>query len=212
MVSVSNRWNHHLCSRSAYIVYLSGSPISWKTKKQDTVSSSSTETKYRAMAYTLKELKWIKPLLKTLGFDHQHPIELHCDSHATLHIDANPVFHERIKHIGSSQIVIKYATLWKTNWYNYNTFLQRTKSQIFSPKPFQDRRSNDSYISIFYFLDLLKYDLISYRKLLVYKYFFLLFKTTSHYNLFSVTMQGKSYIYIYIYTKKSKTLCLNFFK
>ncbi|XP_013729639.1 uncharacterized mitochondrial protein AtMg00810-like [Brassica napus] len=37
-------------SLSAYIVLLGGSPINWKTKKQDTVSMSSAEAEYRAMA------------------------------------------------------------------------------------------------------------------------------------------------------------------
>ncbi|KAL9299037.1 putative RNA-directed DNA polymerase [Arabidopsis thaliana] len=45
------------CSLSAYVLYLGDSPILWKTKKQDTVSSSSAEAEYRAMAYTLKEIK-----------------------------------------------------------------------------------------------------------------------------------------------------------
>ena len=51
------------------------------------------------MAYTLREIKWLKALLKTFGFDHSHLIPLHCDSQAALHIAANPVFHERTKHI-----------------------------------------------------------------------------------------------------------------
>ncbi|KAL9308835.1 putative RNA-directed DNA polymerase [Arabidopsis thaliana] len=44
-------------SLSVYVVYFGDSPISWKTKKQDTVSYSSAEAEYRAMAYTLKEIK-----------------------------------------------------------------------------------------------------------------------------------------------------------
>ncbi|KAG7640636.1 Integrase catalytic core [Arabidopsis suecica] len=87
------------CSLSAYVLYLGDSPISWKTKKQDTVSSSSAEAEYRAMAYTLKEIKWLKALMTTLGVDHTQPILLFCDSQATIHIAANPVFHERTKHI-----------------------------------------------------------------------------------------------------------------
>ncbi|XP_019091173.1 PREDICTED: uncharacterized protein LOC109128747 [Camelina sativa] len=88
-------------SLSAYIVYLGDSPISWKTKKQKTVSSSSAEAEYPAMAYTLKKVKWLKSLMRTLGVDHPHPINLHCDSEAAIYIAANPVFHERTKHIES---------------------------------------------------------------------------------------------------------------
>ena len=53
------------------------------------------------MAYTLKEIKWLKALLKDLGVVHSQPIPLHCDSQAAIHIAANPVFHERTKHIES---------------------------------------------------------------------------------------------------------------
>lgn len=63
------------------------------------MSCSSAEAEYRAIAHTLRELKWLKALLKTFGFLHSHPIPLHCDSQAAIHIAANPVFHERTKHI-----------------------------------------------------------------------------------------------------------------
>lgn len=45
---------------SGWIVQLGSSPISWKTKKQDTVFLSSTEAEYRAMTELLRELKWSK--------------------------------------------------------------------------------------------------------------------------------------------------------
>ena len=51
------------------------------------------------MAYTLREIKWLHALLKTFGFQNSRPTPLHCDSKAAIHIAANPVFHERTKHI-----------------------------------------------------------------------------------------------------------------
>ena len=41
----------------------------------------------------------MKGLLASLGVVHSGPMQLYCDSQATMHIAANPVFHERIKHI-----------------------------------------------------------------------------------------------------------------
>lgn len=38
------------CSLSAYVVLFGGCPISWKTKKQKTMSHSSAEAEYRAMS------------------------------------------------------------------------------------------------------------------------------------------------------------------
>lgn len=73
--------------------------MSWKTKKQHTVSRSSAEAEYRAMAMTLSELKWMKEILETFEVRQTRPMNLYCDSKAALHIAANPVFHERTKHI-----------------------------------------------------------------------------------------------------------------
>ena len=85
-------------SLSAFVVLLGDSPISWKTKKQDTVSHSSAEAEYRAMSDALKEVKWLRKML--YGFDiKQVPTRFFCDSKAAIHIATNPVFHERTKHV-----------------------------------------------------------------------------------------------------------------
>ena len=79
-------------SLSGYMVFLGRSPISWKTKKQPTVSRSFAEAKYRAMAVTTCELKRLKSLLSSLGILHPKPMKLYCNSQYALHIAQNPVF------------------------------------------------------------------------------------------------------------------------
>lgn len=86
-------------SLSVYMVLLGNSPVAWRTKKQDIVSHSSAEAEYNAMSDALKELKWLKRLLADFGVKHEQPIDLFCDSKSAIYIAANPVFHERIKHI-----------------------------------------------------------------------------------------------------------------
>jgi transposase InsO family protein len=86
-------------STLGFLVYLGSNPITWSAKKQPTVSRSSTESEYRALAIASAELCWIRTLLKDLGiFISQTPI-LWCDNVSALAIASNPVFHARTKHI-----------------------------------------------------------------------------------------------------------------
>lgn len=86
-------------SISAYIIFLGKSPVIWRAKKQDNVSLSSAEAEYRAMSETVKELKWLKELFDSFRMPSPTPMRLFCDSKSAIHIAANPVFHERTKHI-----------------------------------------------------------------------------------------------------------------
>ena len=51
------------------------------------------------MANTVCELQWVTYLLQDFGINVPKPIPLWCDNKSALHIAANPVYHERTKHI-----------------------------------------------------------------------------------------------------------------
>ena len=86
-------------SLTSYVLLLGSSPISWKSKKQSTISKSSSEAEYRAMAQAAAEVTWVVRLLDEMGAANLQPVTLHCDNQSAIHIGKNPVFHERTKHI-----------------------------------------------------------------------------------------------------------------
>ncbi|KAE8708351.1 Detected protein of unknown function [Hibiscus syriacus] len=86
-------------SVTGFCVKLGDSLLSWKSKKQNTIARSSAEVEYRSMAMTVAEIVWLTTLLNELGFNNTGPAKLMCDNKAALQIAANPVFHERTKHI-----------------------------------------------------------------------------------------------------------------
>ncbi|XP_071905821.1 uncharacterized mitochondrial protein AtMg00810-like [Coffea arabica] len=86
-------------SVTGWCMFLGTSLVSWKSKKQDRVSKSSTESEYRAMSSACSEIVWLRGLLGELGFPQKGSTPLHADNTSAIQIAANPVFHERTKHI-----------------------------------------------------------------------------------------------------------------
>lgn len=86
-------------SITGFSIYLGDSLISWRSKKQPTVSKSSAEAEYRAIAYTTCELQWLLYLLADLHIAHHSPAILYTDSKSAYCLAHNPVFHDKTKHI-----------------------------------------------------------------------------------------------------------------
>ncbi|XP_048431496.1 uncharacterized mitochondrial protein AtMg00810-like [Pyrus x bretschneideri] len=74
-------------STIGFVVFLGSNPVSWSSKKQHTVSWSSTETEYRAMAITTAEVMWIQQLLKDLHLSSSSTPLLHCDKAKHIEVD-----------------------------------------------------------------------------------------------------------------------------
>lgn len=110
-------------SVGAYLFLFAGGPISWSSKRQLTVSRSSTESEYKSLSNGAQESVHLSRLLNELplttdmlvplhcseqsvltdltaaSLPTQHDILLHCDNIGALKLAKNPVFHARTKHI-----------------------------------------------------------------------------------------------------------------
>ncbi|UYV80249.1 hypothetical protein LAZ67_18002148 [Cordylochernes scorpioides] len=84
-----------------FVFYLAGGPIAWESKKQQTVSLSSTESEYIALCEAGKEAVHIRMLLDELGFGEilEGPTVLRTDNQGARQLTRNPVYHARTKHI-----------------------------------------------------------------------------------------------------------------
>lgn len=90
------RSNRH--STLGYCVGFGSSPVSWRSKKSDTVALSSTEAEYYAGVEVAKEVKWLKELLQELQ-QPLTPTTVWCDNQSAIAMTNHPVFHARSKHI-----------------------------------------------------------------------------------------------------------------
>jgi histone deacetylase 1/2 len=86
-------------STSGYAVFLGDSLVSWSSKRQPTVSRSSAEAEYHAVANVVAECCWLRQLLSELRVAVPKATVVYCDNISYVYMAANPVHHRRTKHI-----------------------------------------------------------------------------------------------------------------
>lgn len=84
---------------TGFYMFLGDALVSWKSKKQGTMSKSSSETKYQAMILYACEVQCLVFLLDALEVKMDGHVVLFSDSKFAIAIAKNPVLHEHTKHI-----------------------------------------------------------------------------------------------------------------
>lgn len=112
-------------SIGAYLFQFAGATVTWSSKRQSTVSQSTTEAEYRALSDGTREGVFLRRLLMELKFIPEPSValncqdqvvlsnlstatqptqqdihlNLHCDNQGSINLARNPIFHSRTKHI-----------------------------------------------------------------------------------------------------------------
>ena len=86
-------------SISGYCFFFLNSLVSWSSRKQQTVSTSSTESEYYALTNTIKEAIWTKLFLSLTSLPSPTPFPILCDNQSTCTIANTDSISSRTKHI-----------------------------------------------------------------------------------------------------------------
>ncbi|GJZ24801.1 hypothetical protein Tco_0562260, partial [Tanacetum coccineum] len=82
-------WINHVkdsSSTSGWVFLLGGGAMSWASKKQTCITSSTMESEFVALTSVGKEVEWLRNLIHEISILPKPitPISIHCDSAATL--------------------------------------------------------------------------------------------------------------------------------
>ena len=86
-------------STSGYVILIAGAAVSWASRRQPTVASSTTEAEYMAVSEVIKQVIWTRRLVGDLGFKIDEATVIQCDNRGAVFLCANATDHKRMKHI-----------------------------------------------------------------------------------------------------------------
>eukprot|EP00963_Diacronema_lutheri_P007771 scaffold671_cov394-Pavlova_lutheri.AAC.1 len=93
----SNKENRR--SRTGYAIMTMGALVSWQSKLQTTIATSTTEAEYQAASATIKETLWIRNLVKQLLEPTAVKVTIFIDNQSALRLLKNPQSVTQAKHI-----------------------------------------------------------------------------------------------------------------
>ncbi|KAJ9544841.1 hypothetical protein OSB04_024548 [Centaurea solstitialis] len=126
-------------STSGHVQFLGDKLVSWGSKKQHCVSTSTAEAEYIAAASCCSQVLWMRTQLRDYGYNFNH-IPIYCDSKSAIAITCNPVQHTRTKHIDIRYHFIKdHVERGTIELYFVNTEYQL--ADLFT-KPLDEKRFN----------------------------------------------------------------------
>ena len=94
-------------STTGYCTMLGGKLVTWRSKKQNVMSKSSTEAEFCTMSSGIDEVIWIRGILQELRISYEEPIRVLCDNRSPIHNAHDHVYHDQIIHVNIHRFYIK---------------------------------------------------------------------------------------------------------
>jgi hypothetical protein len=86
-------------SHTGYVLMLNGGPVSWKSRRQDSVALSTSEAEYMAASLCGQEVVYIRAILRDFGVPQTQPTLIYEDNLACIAMSVNPVRRKHSRHI-----------------------------------------------------------------------------------------------------------------
>ena len=119
-------------STSGMVFMLASGAISWGSRRQPTVSVSSTEAEYKAAAGACRQMTWLRTFSDELGYDMNFATPLFVDNQGAIFLSVNPVVERRT--CTSRSGTTTSASTTKLDMWTSSTLLRTTCSQTLSPR------------------------------------------------------------------------------
>ena len=102
-------------STTGYAFSIGSKIVSWSSKKQPTVSFSSTEAEYKAWCVATCKVFWLRRILHDVGEEQKNATVIKCDNQSSIKLENNPIFMQ-----GQSMLILSSILLERR--YNLNIF------------------------------------------------------------------------------------------
>ena len=85
-------------STSGYVFIASGGPICWSSKRQQRISTSTTEAEYKALCHAGQTALWIDNFFLEIDIGIDRPLVIHTDNKGALDISKHATQHGKTRH------------------------------------------------------------------------------------------------------------------
>ncbi|KAF7770863.1 hypothetical protein Agabi119p4_6837 [Agaricus bisporus var. burnettii] len=106
-------------STEGHIFFVAGGPVSWASKRQETVALSTVEAEYMAFTRAVQQAVWLDKFLYEIDLTQERPFTIHADNNGAIANTRNERNHRRTKHIDIKHHFIKEKVADNSVIFNY---------------------------------------------------------------------------------------------